>query len=85
MIDWHHLAAMVAVSKTKGIVMKGRSGSQGGGRPMTQVAASRIQSATARTNGGQVSRGSFTARAQSAAAHNAGAGNNASGGSKTGK
>jgi len=38
---------------------------------MTMPAASRIQSATARANGGQVSRGSFAARAQSAAAHNA--------------
>jgi hypothetical protein len=38
---------------------------------MTLTAASRIQSATARANGGQVSRGSFAARAQSAAAHHA--------------
>lgn len=36
--------------------------------PMTQVAASRIQSATARTSGGTVAKGSFSARAQSAAA-----------------
>jgi hypothetical protein len=35
--------------------------------PMTQVAASRIQSATAKTNGGQVSKGSFAARAQTVA------------------
>lgn len=40
--------------------------------PMTSSAAARIQSATARGNGGQVARGSFAARAQSAAAHNAG-------------
>lgn len=50
--------------------MKGQSGSRGGGRSMTQSAAGRIQSATARANGGQVSSGSFAARAQSAAAHN---------------
>lgn len=36
--------------------------------PMTQTAASRIQSATARTSGGTVAKGSFSARAQSAAA-----------------
>lgn len=36
--------------------------------PMTQTAASRIQSATARSSGGTVAKGSFTARAQSAAA-----------------
>jgi Seed maturation protein len=38
--------------------------------PMTQAAASRIQSATAKS-AGQVGKGSFTARAQSAAAKNA--------------
>lgn len=36
--------------------------------PMTAVAASRIQSATAKGNGGIVSKGSFSARAQAAAA-----------------
>ncbi len=36
--------------------------------PMTQTAASRIQSATARSTGGAVAKGSFAARAQSAAA-----------------
>jgi hypothetical protein len=36
--------------------------------PMTQSAASRIQAATARTNGGTVAKGSFAARAQSVAA-----------------
>ena len=61
--------------------MKGQSGSRGGGfRSMTHSSAARIQSATARANGGQVSSGSFAARAQSAAAHN-GAAANASGGS----
>ena len=35
---------------------------------MTAKAASRIQSATAQSNGGKVSKGSFSARAQSAAA-----------------
>ena len=36
--------------------------------PMTQAAASRIQSTTARSNGGGVPKGSFAARAQRAAA-----------------
>lgn len=35
--------------------------------PMTKSAAARIQSGTAKKNGGQVARGSFGARAQSAA------------------
>ncbi len=39
--------------------------------PMTQAAASRIQSATAKTSGGSVAKGSFAARAASAAATNA--------------
>ena len=38
--------------------------------PMTPAAASRIQSATAKSNGGQVSSNSFASRAQSAAAKN---------------
>jgi hypothetical protein len=36
--------------------------------PMTQTAASRIQSATAKANSGNVAKGSFAARAESAAA-----------------
>jgi hypothetical protein len=40
--------------------------------PMTQTAAARIQSAAAKTNGGQVTAGSFAARAMSAAAKNIG-------------
>lgn len=36
--------------------------------PMTGSAAARIQSATAKANGGAVAKGSFAARAQSAAA-----------------
>lgn len=36
--------------------------------PMTGTAAARIQSATAKANGGAVAKGSFAARAQSAAA-----------------
>ncbi len=36
--------------------------------PMTPAAASRIQGATAKGNGGGVTKGSFAARAQSAAA-----------------
>lgn len=38
--------------------------------PMTPADAARIQSATAKNNGGMVSRGSFAARAQSSAAKN---------------
>lgn len=36
--------------------------------PMTVTAAARIQSATAKTNGGSIAKGSFAARAQSVAA-----------------
>lgn len=57
-----------------------KAGSRGGGRAMTQAAASRIQSATAKAGGGQVSSGSFTARAQAAAAHNAATGTTAGNG-----
>ncbi|KAF1053705.1 MAG: hypothetical protein GAK43_01261 [Stenotrophomonas maltophilia] len=39
-------------------------------RKMTQEAASRITSATAKREGGEVSKGSFAARAQSAASGN---------------
>lgn len=61
--------------------MKAGSGSRGSGRSMTPAAASRIQSATARSNGGQVNSGSFAARAQAAAVHNtAASGANAGGG-----
>lgn len=42
--------------------------------PMTTAAAARIQSATARVNGGQVASGSFAARAQAAVAHNGNSG-----------
>ncbi len=38
--------------------------------PMSSSAASRIQSAGAKQNGGQIAKGSFEARAQSAAAKN---------------
>lgn len=38
--------------------------------PMTPEAAARIQSGTAKQNGGQVDKGSFSSRAQSAAATN---------------
>lgn len=37
---------------------------------MTKEAASRIQSSTAKSNNGQVSKGSFASRAQSAADRN---------------
>lgn len=49
------------------------SGSQGQS-PMTSAAAARIQSATAKAGGGRVAKGSFAARAQSAAARNSGQG-----------
>jgi hypothetical protein len=39
--------------------------------PMTKTAAARIQSATAKSNGGTVSKSSFVARATSAASKNA--------------
>jgi hypothetical protein len=41
---------------------------------MTPAAAARVQSATARSNNGQVPASSFAARAQSAAAKNSGGG-----------
>ena len=47
--------------------------------PMTTAAAARIQSATARANGGKVASDSFAARALSAAAHNANAGGKGTG------
>ncbi|QLE84041.1 hypothetical protein FLM48_02440 [Shewanella sp. Scap07] len=42
--------------------------------PMTPQAAARIQGATAKQNGGSVAKGSFAAKAQSAAANNSGSG-----------
>jgi hypothetical protein len=39
---------------------------------MTQAAASRIQSSTAKSSGGKVPKGSFAARATRAATHNTG-------------
>ena len=42
-----------------------------GQTPMSQQAAARIQSTTAKASGGQISKGSFAARAQSAAARSA--------------
>lgn len=42
--------------------------------PMTPQAAARIQSSTATKNGGTVAKGSFAAKAQSAAAKNSGNG-----------
>jgi len=50
------------------------SQSSQGHTPMTSDAAARIQSATAKSSGGQVAKGSFAAKAQSAAAHNSGKG-----------
>ena len=42
--------------------------------PMNPKSASRIQSTTAKQNGGSVSKGSFASRAQAAAARNTGSG-----------
>ena len=52
--------------------------------PMTQAAASRVQSATTRANNGQVHGGSFAARAQAAAASHAPASGAMQGGGKGG-
>lgn len=56
--------------------MSTQQGSQSsqGHTPMTSQAAARIQSATAKSSGGQVAKGSFAARAQSSAAHYGGKG-----------
>jgi hypothetical protein len=51
-------------------MVKGKGGSGGGKAQMTAVASSRVQSTTAKTNGGNVPKGSFASRAQSAAATN---------------
>lgn len=48
----------------------GGGGSGGKSTPMTQQAASRIQSSTAKSHGGSVPKGSFASRAQAAAARN---------------
>ena len=47
-------------------------GGKGGSIKMSSKAASRIQSASAKAGGGKVSKGSFSSRAQSAAAKNSG-------------
>jgi len=54
--------------------MTRKSGSPPTRAAMTPAAAARVQSATARSNGGQVLAGSFAARAQSAAAKISGGG-----------
>ena len=51
--------------------MSKKSGSTPTPRAMTPIAAARIQSATARDNGGKTPAGSYGARAQAAAARNA--------------
>ena len=55
---------------------RGSGGQRGGSvrSPMTDQAATRIQSATAKASGGIVPAGSFAARAQAAAARNGPAG-----------
>lgn len=50
--------------------MSKKSGSTPTPRAMTPIAAARIQSVTARDNGGKTPAGSFGARAQAAAARN---------------
>lgn len=48
--------------------MSNKSSNQNPGSPMTKSAASRIQSATSRSHGGQTPKGSFASHAQSTAA-----------------
>lgn len=52
------------------------------GTPFNTAAVSRITSATAKSNGGQIPAGSFAAKAQSIAAKSGGAGKGATGGKK---
>ncbi len=52
--------------------------------PMSKAAAARIQSSTAKANGGVVPKNSFAAKAQANAAKNASSGTPANGPSKTG-
>jgi hypothetical protein len=51
---------------------KGSNAGSNAGVRMTMTAASRIQGATARANGGKVASGSFAARAMSSAAKGGG-------------
>jgi hypothetical protein len=62
--------------------MSNKSSNQNAGSRMTQSAASRIQSATSRSHGGQTPAGSFASRAQSAAAHHANNAASSRGGAK---
>lgn len=62
--------------------MSNKSSNQNSGSCMTQSAASRIQSATSRSHGGQTPAGSFASRAQSAAAHHANNAASSRGGAK---
>lgn len=55
---------------SKGEAMSKKSSSTPSPRVMTPTDAARIQSVTARANGGKTLAGSFGARAQAAAAHN---------------
>lgn len=52
------------------------------GTPFNAAAVSRITSATAKSNGGQIPAGSFAAKAQSIAAKSGGAGKGSTGGKK---
>ncbi len=72
MVLSHHLEDNMSNNKSsKGFKgSKGSKGSKRGKTPMTPTAASRIQSATAKGGNGKVGKGSFAARAQSAAAKN---------------
>lgn len=75
-------AAAMASKQSKGSQGSGGArakGSQGSGgtkgsTPMTPSDSARIQAAEAKASGGNVAKGSFAARAQSAAAKNANAG-----------
>ena len=62
--------------------MSNKSSNQTAVTRTTQRAASRIQSATSRSHGGQTPAGSFASRAQSAAAHHANNAASSRGGAK---
>jgi len=66
---------MIYLSKEVSIMNKGGKIKKGHGKNktlMTPEAAARIQRASAKSSGGKVSKGSFTTRAQRAAAKNSG-------------
>ena len=62
--------------------MSNKSGQKNSGGRMTQAAASRIQSAASRGNGGKTPAGSFASRAQSSAARRVNSSSSRQGGGK---